>query len=100
MRGGNASPDIPMPLGTLHTVRGTIERRPGYRFFIAVREGGEWELEASRRLSRYLDCPVTIEGVRTGFNRLEVVRIKRAGEDWPPEQSWTLWFNRWRKSKG
>lgn len=85
-----------MPLGTLHTVRGNIERRPGHRFFIAVHEGGEWELEASRRFSRYLDCPVTIEGVRTGFNRLEVVRIKRDGEDWPPSQSWTRWFNRWR----
>lgn len=37
-----------MPLGTLHTVRGIIERRPRHRFFIAVHEGGEWELEAKR----------------------------------------------------
>lgn len=88
-----------MPLGTLHTARGIIERRPGYRFFIAVHEGGEWELEPSRRLTRYLECPVTIEGVRTGFNRLEVVRIKRDGEDWPPQQSWTRWFNRWRSRR-
>lgn len=92
--------DEPMPLGTLHTVHGIIERRPGYRFFIAVNEGGEWELEASRRFTRYLDCSVTIEDVRTGFNRLEVVRIKHDGEDWPPEQSWTRWFDRWRKRRG
>ncbi len=88
-----------MPLGTLHTLRGVIERRPGYRFFIAVHEGGEWELEPSRRFTRYLDCSVTIEGVRTGFNRLEVVRIKRDGEDWPPEQSWTRWFENWRRTR-
>ncbi len=88
-----------MPLGTIHTVRGIIARRPGYRYFIAVQEGGEWELEPSRRLTRYLDHPVTVEGVRIGFNRLEVVRIKRDGEDWPPSQSWTRWFNRWRMQK-
>jgi hypothetical protein len=86
-----------MPLGTLHTVRGIIERRPGWRFFITVNEGGEWELEATRRLTRYLGGPVTIEGVRTGFNRLEVVRIKRDGESWPKRQSWTKWFDRWRE---
>jgi hypothetical protein len=39
------------------------------------------------------------EGVHTGFNRLEVVRIKRDGEDWLPSQSWTRWLNRWRKGK-
>lgn len=86
-----------MPLGTLHTVEGIIKRKDRFRFVIAVRGGGEWELELSGRLMRYIDCPVTIEGVRTGFNRLEVVRIKRDGEDWPPEQSWTRWFDRWRK---
>ena len=83
-----------MPLGTLHTVHGIIERRPGYRFFLAVHGGGEWELEANRRLSRYDGCSVTVEGVRTGFNRLEVVRIKRDGEDWPADQAWTKWFKR------
>lgn len=88
-----------MPLGTLHAVRGIIQRRPSHRFFLAVHEGGEWELEPRRRLSRYLDCPVTVEGVRTGFNRLEVVRIKRDGEEWLPNQSWSGWFNRWRKSR-
>lgn len=89
--------DGPMPLGTLHTVRGTVDRRPGYRFFLVVHGGGEWELEPARRLRQYHDSSVTIEGVRTGFNRLEVVRIKRDGEDWPPSQSWTRWFERWRK---
>jgi hypothetical protein len=87
-----------MPLATLHTVEGIVRREPR-RFILAVHGGGEWELEPSGRLSRYLDCPVTIEGVRTGFNRLEVVRIKRDGEEWPPSQSWTRWFNRWRRRR-
>jgi hypothetical protein len=84
-----------MPLGTLHTVRGVIKLREGPRFFIIVDEGGEWELELDARLVRYVDHSVTIEG----FNRLEVVRIKRDGEDWPAGQSWTRWFNRWRKRR-
>lgn len=85
-----------MPLGTLHTVIGTVRRgQRGYT--IAVHDGGEWELEPDGKVARHRDCAVTIEGVRTGFNRLEVVRIKRDGEEWPAEQSWTAWFNRWRK---
>ncbi|WP_425057410.1 DUF5818 domain-containing protein [Sphingopyxis panaciterrae] len=85
-----------MPLGTLHTVEGIVRHEPR-RFILAVHGGGEWELEPDRHVVRHVDCSVVIEGVRTGFNRLEVVRIKREGEEWPPEQSWTAWFNRWRK---
>lgn len=87
-----------MPLGTLHTIVGTVRRGPrGYT--IAVRDGGKWELEPDGKIGRHLDCQVTIEGVRTGFNRLDVVRIKRDGQDWPAEQSWTAWFARWRKKQ-
>lgn len=84
-----------MPLGMLHTVEGVL-RFEDYRVFLSVHGGGEWELEMTRSFRRYRDCPLVIEGVRTGFNRLEVVRIKRKGEDWPPEQSWTTWFRNWR----
>lgn len=89
--------EIPMPLGTLHTIEGVIRRKDRLRFVIVVHAGGEWELEPDGRVMRHIDRSVTIEGVRTGFNRLEVVRIKPDGEDWPPEQSWTRWFDRWRK---
>jgi hypothetical protein len=68
-----------MPLGTLHTVRGIIKLRESPRFLIVVDEGGEWELELLARLTRYIDHSVTIEGVRTDFNRLEVMRINRDG---------------------
>lgn len=85
-----------MPLGTLHTIEGVIRREPK-RIVIEVNGGGVWELEPSRIVTRHIDQSVTLEGVRTGFDRLEVVRIKRDGEEWPPEQSWTRWFERWRK---
>lgn len=85
-----------MPLGTLHTVEGVV-RRESRRLILAVYGGGEWELEPDHHVVRHVDCAVVIEGVRTGFNRLEVVRIKREGEEWRREQSWTAWFNHWRK---
>ena len=85
-----------MPLGTLHTIEGII--RQGQRnYVLAVHDGGEWALETDRRLPKYLNQSVTVEGVRTGFNRLEVVRIKSDGEEWPAKPNWTMWFNHWRK---
>lgn len=85
-----------MPLGTLHTVEGTIRQGPR-SYVLAVHGGGEWELEIDRRLPKHLGASVTVEGVRTGFNRLEIVRIKRDGEDWPAKPTWTTWFNRLQK---
>jgi hypothetical protein len=85
-----------MPLGTLHTIEGTIGRDK-HNHVLAVHGGGEWKLEHDRRLPKYVDASVTVEGVRTGFNRLEVVRIKRDGEEWPARPNLTTWFNRWRK---
>lgn len=85
-----------MPLGTLHTVEGVLHFRDR-RIFLSGHGGGEWELEMSRSFSRYRDRAVVVEGVRTGFNRLEVVRIKGRGEEWPRQQSWTGWFERWQK---
>lgn len=85
-----------MPLGTLHTIEGMI--RLGKRYYVLeVHDGGEWQLEDDRRLPKHVDASVVVEGVRTGFNRLEVVRIKRVGEEWPAKPTWTMWFNRWRK---
>lgn len=72
-------------------------RREPRRFVLSVHGGGEWELEPDRHVVRHVDCAVVIEGARTGFNRLEVVRIKRDGGEWAPEQSWTAWFDRWRQ---
>lgn len=72
-------------------------RREPKGIVIEVKSGGTWELEPSRLAIRHIDQAVTLEGVRTGFDRLEVVRIKRDGEEWPPGQSWTKWFEKWRK---
>lgn len=52
-------------------------RREPRRFILAVHGGGEWEPD--RHVVRHVDCAVVIEGGRTGFNRLKVVRLKREG---------------------
>ncbi|MXP41232.1 hypothetical protein GRI75_06190 [Altererythrobacter soli] len=83
-----------MPLGTSHVVTGIIRRREGGRFVVAVFGGGEWELEPSCHLRKYVDHPVTIEGIRSGFNRLALLRIKPADEEWPPQRSWS---DRWHR---
>jgi hypothetical protein len=89
--------DWPEPEDTLHTVRGILQQRSDYRFFIVANEGGEWQLEPASQLAKHHGFSVTIEGVRTGFNWLHVVRIKREGDEWLPTQSWTQWFSRWRR---
>ncbi len=87
-----------MPRGTRHIETGTF-RRNHFGFVLEMDGGGFWELEfrPMRGASRYLDQRVTVEGIRLGFNLLEVVRIKRDEDEWLPEQNWKVWFNRWRK---
>lgn len=51
------------------------------RFIPSVHGGGKWELEPDHHVLRHVDRAVVIEGVRTGFDRLEVVRIKREGKN-------------------
>jgi hypothetical protein len=67
---------------------GVVEQ-PLYNALVVIplqhcRTGIENTLFYAPRGVSFGEDPVTIEGVRTGFNRLEVVRIKRDGEDWPP----------------
>lgn len=86
-----------MPKGTRHTETGTL-RHNHFGYILEMDGGGFWVLEfwSMRDVGHFLDDRVTIQGVRTGFNLLDVDRIKCEGEDWPPEQSWTRWFDQWR----
>ncbi|WP_323810412.1 DUF5818 domain-containing protein [Sphingobium baderi] len=88
-----------MPKGTRHTEIGTL-RSNHFGFVLEMDGGGFWVLEfwSVRRINQYLNQRVTVEGIRTGFNQLEVVRIKRDEESWPLEQIWKVWFNRGRRN--
>jgi len=87
-----------MPRGTRHILTGTLRRtRLGYA--LEMDGGGVWRLDlgAAGRVTRYLDERVTVNGIRSGFDLLDVHQLKRDHEDWPPPKSSTRWFNRWRK---
>ena len=75
-----------MPIGTLHKVESVMRREPKC-IVIEVNGGGTRELEPFCLVTRRIDQEVIFEGVRTAYDRLEVVRIKRDGENWRPEQS-------------
>ena len=66
-----------MPRGTRHTVTGTLRRtRLGYA--LEMYGGGVWRLDLGTtwRISRYVDQRVTVEGIRSGFDLLDVHTLR------------------------
>lgn len=66
-----------MPRGTRHTLTGTLRwTRLGYA--LEMDGGGVWRLDLGTiwRLRRYVDRSVTVEGVRSGFDLLDVHRLR------------------------
>lgn len=60
-----------MPMGTRHRVTGLLlDSRRG--LIIEVDGGGVYALDADRSAREYLGLRVTVEGVRSGFDRLDV----------------------------
>jgi len=53
-----------------------VEGRSG--LILEMDGGGYWLLDATRSAAAWLGQRVTIEGVRSEFNRLDVERIERA----------------------
>lgn len=65
-----------MPRGTRHTLTGTLRRtRLGYA--LEISGGGVWRLDLGTiwRIGRYEGRRVTVIGVRSGFDLLDVHRI-------------------------
>lgn len=87
-----------MPKGARCREAGML-RHNHFGYVLEVDSGGFWVLEiwSMRRVSHFLDQRVIVEGVRIGFNILDVDCIKRDGGDQPSAQSWTPWFARWWK---
>ena len=87
-----------MPLGTRHTLTGTLRwTRHGYA--LETEDGGVWRLEMSGSVKPFVDRAVWIEGSRSGFDVLDVQQIWAKDGRRPLSLSDRLAtrFNRWRK---
>jgi len=63
-----------MPRGARHIETGTL--RPGkWGYSLEVDGGGVWQLDVTGSARRYLGQRVTVEGVRSGYDLLDVERI-------------------------
>ena len=65
-----------MPVGKFHSEEGLLLRQRG-RLILQKDRGGFWTLEADPAAARMLGLRVRVEGVRSGFNALDVARIVR-----------------------
>ncbi len=64
-----------MPIGKFHSEEGLLLRQRG-RIILQQDGGGFWILEVDEPLD-LLGLRVRVEGIRSGFNSLEVSRIVR-----------------------
>lgn len=67
-----------MPRGTRHTLTGTL-RRARFGYALEMDGGGMWQLDISTiwLIGRYVDRRIIVEGVRSGFDLLDVHRISK-----------------------
>ncbi len=66
-----------MPKGAKHIETGIL--RPSvWGYSLETEGGGVWQLDITGSVSKYLGQRVTVEGIRSGFNLLDVHRIQPA----------------------
>lgn len=67
-----------MPRGTRHTLTGTL-RWTRFGYALEMNDGGVWRLDVGWgwKVRRSLNLQVTVEGVRSGFDLLDVQSLKR-----------------------
>jgi hypothetical protein len=65
-----------MPIGKPSSEQGLLLRQGG-ALVLQRDDGGCWRLEADGDAWRLLGARVRVEGVRSGFDRLDVRRIER-----------------------
>ncbi|WP_416385196.1 DUF5818 domain-containing protein [Sphingomonas sp. LY54] len=63
-----------MPIGSFHSETGLLLRQRG-RLILQRDNGGRWRLEADAETEQYVGQRVEIEGIRSGFDVLDVVRL-------------------------
>lgn len=60
-----------MPMGTRHRVSGILLKAQR-GLILEVEGGGTWLLDTDRKATALVGLRVTVEGVRSGFDRLDV----------------------------
>jgi hypothetical protein len=64
-----------MPKGTRHDETGLLLRE-GHFLVLQRDDGGRWRLDTARRVERLLGRRVRVQGMRSGFDLLDVCRIE------------------------
>jgi hypothetical protein len=64
-----------MPTGTKHIETGIL-RTGVWGYSLEMEGGGVWQLDVTGSASKHLGHRVTVEGIRSGFNLLDVHRIQ------------------------
>ncbi len=65
-----------MPIGKFHSEEGLLLRQRG-RLILQRDDGGFWTLDADPDAEDLLGLRVRVEGIRSGFNSLDVSRVVR-----------------------
>lgn len=65
-----------LPRGTHHVVEGLLLAEGPVGLSLRVEGGGTWQLDGNRRMHALVNRRVRVEGVRSGFDLLDVVRIE------------------------
>jgi len=65
-----------MPIGKLYTEEGLLLRQRGI-LILQRNDGGRWRLDGDPDADELLGQRVRVEGVRSDFDLLEVIRIVR-----------------------
>lgn len=77
-----------MPKGSRRELTGMLLNDRG-RLFLRVDDGGTWRLQTDPRAFGQVGRRVSLEGIRVGFDLLDVEAVWPAGEAKPePELSW------------
>jgi hypothetical protein len=63
-----------MPIGSFHNETGLLLRQRG-KLILQRDNGGRWRLDADAEAEYYLGQRVAIEGIRSGFDVLDVIRL-------------------------
>ncbi|HEX8446879.1 MAG TPA: DUF5818 domain-containing protein [Sphingomonas sp.] len=76
-----------MPRGTRHIESGVLRlTRLGYA--LELKGGGQWRLDIPGSTRRYIDQQVTVDGIRSGFDLLDVHRIWLGSSEDRPLTFW------------
>lgn len=70
-----------MPRGTRHTLTGTL-RWTRFGYALEMDDGGVWRLDVGWgwKAKRYINRRLFIEGVRSGFDLLDVHHLRLVGD--------------------